>query len=158
MADLIRSAGVAPQECCRELFSRMVFNIVIENTDDHEKNHAILVEGGRWKLSPAFDVQPQLQDLNHKQLCAGKQRNASSPANAVSDAGRILLKPDKAIDLARGIAARAADWEQAFAQNGVSPQDINACRTFILRPSAVDLQSFPRRATGQRRNTASPRP
>lgn len=42
-----------------ELFRRMVFNILIDNTDDHEKNHVLLMtERGTYELSPAFDVLP----------------------------------------------------------------------------------------------------
>lgn len=42
-----------------ELFRRMVFNLLIDNTDDHEKNHVLLMtETGALQLSPAFDVLP----------------------------------------------------------------------------------------------------
>ena len=51
----------------RELFRRMVFNILIDNTDDHEKNHALLMAGsGEYELSPAFDVLPSGQALRHR--------------------------------------------------------------------------------------------
>jgi hypothetical protein len=43
-----------------ELFQRMVFNLLIDNTDDHEKNHALLMtESGALQLSPAFDMCPR---------------------------------------------------------------------------------------------------
>lgn len=41
----------------KELFRRMVFNILVDNTDDHEKNHVVLMNAkGEYELSPAFDV------------------------------------------------------------------------------------------------------
>jgi serine/threonine-protein kinase HipA len=43
----------------RELFKRALLNIMIRNDDDHEKNHAFLMDQqGKWKLSPLFDVVP----------------------------------------------------------------------------------------------------
>jgi len=43
----------------RELFRRMVFNILLDNTDDHERNHVLLVNDAQtYELSPAFDVLP----------------------------------------------------------------------------------------------------
>jgi serine/threonine-protein kinase HipA len=42
-----------------ELFKRALFNIIIHNYDDHEKNHGFLMDDeGNWKLSPAFDIVP----------------------------------------------------------------------------------------------------
>ena len=38
--------GGVSQAQQRELFRRMVFNILIDNTDDHEKNHALLLRAG----------------------------------------------------------------------------------------------------------------
>src|SRR6185503_19413083 len=66
LAQLLRRAGVAQdgenELDSRELFRRMVFNILLDNTDDHEKNHALLVidptRHGRFRLAPAYDVLP----------------------------------------------------------------------------------------------------
>ncbi|GAA4026821.1 hypothetical protein GCM10022212_26050 [Actimicrobium antarcticum] len=158
IADIIRSAGTGPQAGCRELFSRMVFNILIDNTDDHEKNHAFLMKAGRWELSPAFDLQPQLQGLGYQQLRVGKQGSVSSLANAVSEAGRFMLKPEQAITLASGIAACVADWASHFTKHGVSQADIAACKRFILRPELVDLRSQVRAVAADRRNDGKPHP
>jgi len=59
LATVLRQIG-APLEDSIELFSRMVFNAVIGNDDDHPRNHAIHYshEQRRWRLTPAFDVVP----------------------------------------------------------------------------------------------------
>ncbi len=42
---------------CQEVFRRMVFNILSNNTDDHNKNFSfIMSENGSWRLSPAYDM------------------------------------------------------------------------------------------------------
>ena len=66
LAQLLRRAGATERnqnvQDMHELFHRMVFNILIDNTDDHEKNHSLLapepMRHGRYTLAPAYDVLP----------------------------------------------------------------------------------------------------
>jgi len=49
-----------------ELFKRMVFNILMDNTDDHERNHSICLNlDGYYDLTPAYDVVPTLQNMGY---------------------------------------------------------------------------------------------
>lgn len=51
--DGLRQHGAAPKEDMRELWRRIVFSILILNTDDHLRNHGFLYEGTRgWRLAP----------------------------------------------------------------------------------------------------------
>lgn len=61
LADLMleRFADALPE--LRELFSRMTFNILVGNTDDHARNHAAFWDGSRLALTPAYDICPQLR-------------------------------------------------------------------------------------------------
>lgn len=57
----------------------MVFNILIDNTDDHEKNHAFLRQAdGSYVLAPAFDVLPTAQGLGYQLMRVGAMGNESS--------------------------------------------------------------------------------
>ncbi|MEA4856169.1 MAG: HipA domain-containing protein [Solidesulfovibrio sp.] len=58
LAEAIQMAGSDPQKDQRELFGRMVLNILINNTDDHMRNHGFLRQGAGWRLSPLFDLEP----------------------------------------------------------------------------------------------------
>jgi serine/threonine-protein kinase HipA len=59
IADAIRANGHAPTQDVRQLWRRLVFNLLITNVDDHLRNHGFLhVEHGLWRLAPAFDVNP----------------------------------------------------------------------------------------------------
>ena len=59
IADAIRANGHAPTQDLRQLWRRMLFNLLITNVDDHLQNHGFLhVEKGHWRLAPAFDVNP----------------------------------------------------------------------------------------------------
>lgn len=55
----IRLNSVDFKQDARELFARMVFNVLIGNTDDHARNHAFFVEGDKIRLTPAYDICPQ---------------------------------------------------------------------------------------------------
>ena len=59
IADLIRKRFAAPADTLRELFSRIVFNVVVGNTDDHARNHAAFWDGAMLTLTPAYDIAPQ---------------------------------------------------------------------------------------------------
>lgn len=46
-----------PEADCQEVFRRMVFNILSNNTDDHNKNFSFVMnEDGSWRLAPAYDI------------------------------------------------------------------------------------------------------
>ncbi|MDF1827339.1 MAG: type II toxin-antitoxin system HipA family toxin [Legionellaceae bacterium] len=59
LAEIIRYRFEKPKEALKELFSRLVFNILSSNTDDHARNHAAFWDGKCLSLTPAYDVCPQ---------------------------------------------------------------------------------------------------
>jgi serine/threonine-protein kinase HipA len=59
MVDALRGHGASPQADIEELWRRMAFSILITNVDDHLHNHGFLhTHHGRWRLAPAFDLNP----------------------------------------------------------------------------------------------------
>ena len=58
LADEIRRISTNPKNDLRELFTRMCFNAVVSNLDDHPRNHAILAKDRQWRISPAYDLTP----------------------------------------------------------------------------------------------------
>ena len=59
LAEIIRHKFTEPRATLKELFSRMVFNILCGNTDDHARNHAAFWDGKNLSLTPAYDICPQ---------------------------------------------------------------------------------------------------
>ena len=60
IAESLRAQAFDQARQLAELYRRMLFMILVSNTDDHQKNHGLLHVGeGRWVLSPAFDINPQ---------------------------------------------------------------------------------------------------
>jgi serine/threonine-protein kinase HipA len=59
MAEIIMSQGAAPREDLIELWSRIAFNVMVSNTDDHLRNHGfVLTPNAGWRLSDAYDMNP----------------------------------------------------------------------------------------------------
>ncbi len=58
-AEIIRHRFTEPKKTLKELFSRLVFNILSGNTDDHARNHAAFWNGEELALTPAYDICPQ---------------------------------------------------------------------------------------------------
>jgi len=59
LAEIIRRRFTHPKDTLWELFSRMTFNILVGNTDDHARNHAAFWDGAQLELTPAYDICPQ---------------------------------------------------------------------------------------------------
>lgn len=59
LADMIRQKFHNPTNSLRELYRRMVFNVLCGNTDDHARNHAAFYDGKALALTPAYDICPQ---------------------------------------------------------------------------------------------------
>lgn len=59
LAEIIRHRFRDPKNTLKELFSRLVFNILCRNTDDHARNHAAFWDGSELELTPAYDLCPQ---------------------------------------------------------------------------------------------------
>ena len=107
------------------------FNVLMENTDDHEKNHAFLFDNGKWKLSPAYNIQPQIQNIGYQQLRVGILGHEPSTANAMSECGRFMLTKDEAIAEVERFIAVLGKWPERFAAAGVSESDIETCEQFV---------------------------
>jgi len=58
LAQFLTQYGAKPQEDLVELWRRIAFSIAISNTDDHLRNHGFLLSGQGWRLSPAYDLNP----------------------------------------------------------------------------------------------------
>lgn len=143
LAQLLRRRGIAANgvhlEQMKELFRRMVFNILMDNTDDHEKNHALLMtDSGEYALSPAFDVLPSGQALGFQQMRVGAAAADSTLENALSESRQFGFKKGEAEDELKRVCAVVAGWKDHFRHTGVSGKDIDSLSSQIDRPFLID--------------------
>lgn len=143
LAQWLRRKGVARGDTyvrdMRELFRRMLFNILIDNTDDHEKNHAVIMrEREQYELAPAFDVLPSGQALGFQQMRVGDQAADSTVVNALSMSALFGLKKEEAVKEARAVARVVSGWKEHFAACGVTAADLALYAEQIDRPFLRD--------------------
>ena len=104
-ARVIRRLSLRPGTDLEELFRRMLFNLLIDNSDDHLKNHGMLWAGGeRYVLSPAYDIVPQLTNLGYQMLSIDGTTQISSLELAINAAPHFDLSKDKALTILRELA------------------------------------------------------
>jgi serine/threonine-protein kinase HipA len=143
LAQLLRRKGAVDGDVyvahMRELFRRMVFNILIDNTDDHEKNHALLVtDSQQYELSPAYDVLPSGQALGFQQMRVGDQEADATLVNALSMSRMFSLSKDEAVEEIRRVVRVVDGWKEHYAQCGVTSGDIDLYAEHIDRPFLKD--------------------
>ena len=134
LARILRRVGVAKDDSnlsdARELFRRMVFNILIDNTDDHEKNHSLLVispfENGRLRLAPAYDVLPTNSGQGYQEFICGAQGRDSTLENAMSQCEAFGLLPAEAAAVLVSVIDVVDTWQAHFTQSGVTEHDIES--------------------------------
>jgi serine/threonine-protein kinase HipA len=135
MAILMRRIGVATaiQQTAEQLFRRMVFNICIDNTDDHEKNHVFILDNMSMRLSPAFDVLPTLQGLGYQSIKVGRDGSQSTLDNALSEHKAFGLTMNQAHIIVSDVIKTVNRWKDFFANAGVTPRDIELVAQFVDR-------------------------
>ena len=146
LAQLLRRRGVTEGDVyvshMRELFRRMVFNILLDNTDDHEKNHAVLMtDAQQYELSPAYDVLPSGQALGFQQMRVGEEEADSTIANAMSMAPMFALRKDDAVREIRVVTRVVEGWKDHFKSCGVTAGDIDLYAEQIDRPFLRDQRN-----------------
>ena len=119
----------------QELYRRLVFNILVRNTDDHPRNHGVLIDGDRFSLSPVYDVVPSLARagintdfrLAMSVGCSGREATIE---NALSQSERFGMTTAKAGVVIADLIHHVKNWQSHFEECRVSGKEID-----ILQPS-----------------------
>jgi len=98
LAEIIRHRFTNPKDTLRELFSRLAFNILCGNTDDHARNHAAFWNGETLTLTPAYDICPQSRTGNEasQAMLISGNNNMSQLKSCVEAANLFLLSDEDA--------------------------------------------------------------
>lgn len=142
LAEAVRHRFTDPKNTLKELFSRISFNILCGNSDDHARNHAAFWNGRMLTLTPAYDLCPQARTGNEAtqaMLIKGDDR-FSTLATCLSAAPDFLLSDAQAIAIFEAqIACIALNWVETCEAAALSPTDqaFFAGRQF-LNPFCLD--------------------
>lgn len=140
LATIIRHRFDRPKQTLRELFSRMLFNVLCGNTDDHARNHAAFWNGKSLSLTPAYDICPQNRsggEATQAMLIQGQDR-ASRIAVCLKAAPLFLLSESDALEVAiRQIKTIREKWSDVCQQAQLGAVDQNLLwRRQFLHPFA----------------------
>ena len=117
LAEKVRARFTEPKDTLTELFGRIVFNILVSNTDDHAKHHAAFWDGSMLTLTPAFDITPQRRAGGEtaQAMAIGEDGwRMSQVAGCIERAATYLLEPEKAREIVEGqIAGIEEGWVEA---------------------------------------------
>ncbi|MCY3845894.1 MAG: HipA domain-containing protein [Acidobacteria bacterium] len=139
IADALRRHGAAPREDLRQLWRRVVFGVLISNTDDHLRNHGFLYADHRgWRLSPAYDLNPVPADVRPRVLSTSihAEDPAASLDLALQTAELYGLGAGEARTVVAEVAAAAATWRDAARGFGASRRDIDRMASAFEHPDA----------------------
>jgi len=126
LAELVRHRFADASTTLRELYSRLVFNILCGNTDDHARNHAAFWDGETLRLTPAYDICPQSRtgnEASQAMLIAGNDRQ-SRISSCLNAAGQFLLSRARAIEIVnRQLTCIIDQWDTVCAEAALSVTD-----------------------------------
>jgi serine/threonine-protein kinase HipA len=126
LAEIVRHRFVNSTATLRELFSRMVFNILCGNTDDHARNHAAFWDGQQLALTPAYDICPQSrvgQQASQAMLIHNNDRS-SQIATCIAAAPSFLLGVEEAIAIVNyQVSIIENEWQSICDEANLSQVD-----------------------------------
>ena len=128
IADALQRHGAATPRDLHQLWRRVVFNVLISNTDDHLRNHGFLYEDHRgWRLSPAYDLNPVPTDIRPRVLSTSIAAHdpTASLDLALETAGHYRLGAKDARMIAKEVANAVVQWRAVARRLGAARQDVD---------------------------------
>lgn len=130
IAEAIRRFGAQTRADLSELWRRMLFNILVSNTDDHLRNHGFLYAGrGGWTLSPAYDLNPVPVAVKPRFLSTaiGEDPNdtSASLSLALDVAEYFDLSEQEARSMAHQVAQVTRQWADRAQSMGIRGTEID---------------------------------
>ncbi len=125
LAEVLINQGANTDQDLRELWSRIVFNMLVSNTDDHLRNHGFLLEpGAGWVLSPAYDINPDPHG-NGLKLNVSEADNAQDLDLARQVASVFRVKAAEANGIIEDFVSIVGRWREVAERVGIrsSEQD-----------------------------------
>jgi serine/threonine-protein kinase HipA len=126
--DALRQHGAEPKQDMRALWRRIVFSILISNTDDHLRNHGFLWTGPQgWRLSPAYDLNPVPVDIKPRVLSTAidLEDSTASLKLAYDVAPYFELTTKDAGTIAHEVGAAVSNWRKEAAKLGLNKAEID---------------------------------
>lgn len=122
-----------------QLFRRLVFNVAVGNRDDHLRNHGFVLTSSGWRLSPAFDVNPNIDKADHV-LNLDDIDNRPSMKSVLTTADLYELGHSRAQQIIEEVISVVKNWKEEAKNAGIASSEIElmgaAFMQYDLPPSS----------------------
>ena len=120
IADVIERTSLNAATELRELWARIVFNVLTTNKDDHLRNHGFLkTKGDSWKLSPAFDLNPDPNPTRYLSTAIDDKDNTASLELTFSVIDYFRLTKSEALEILSKVMESVKLWKLVAIRNGI---------------------------------------
>lgn len=127
IVDALRTHGVAPQADTEELWRRIAFSILVTNVDDHLHNHGLLhVDGGLWRLAPAFDVNPFPERARELKTWISEEAGPEARIDGLmSVLPYFRISRDKAMAILAQVEGAVSRWRDVGREIGMTTRELD---------------------------------
>lgn len=129
IAEFIQNYSAAIKADLSQLWRRIVFNILVSNTDDHLRNHGFMIKNTGWRLSPAFDLNPSI-DKNGLALNIDTDENSLDVELAKNVGHYFSLSGKEMTQIVNEIKVVVAEWKKEAENIGISRNE-----QFLMEPA-----------------------
>jgi len=134
MAEELRNVSVSVDNDLQELYRRIILNILLNNTDDHLRNHGLIRSGSGWKLSPAFDINPTPDTTTMRVTSVFSEIEKARALDALeANVNTFHLSSGKAEEIRYGVFKATKSIDSYAIKAGISKEERN------MMLSAIEL-------------------
>ena len=125
------------QNCCdveqnlRQLYRRVAFNIAIGNSDDHFRNHGFLLTPRGWTLSPAYDMNPTLNE--YQALLINSTTNHADLQTLLESSEEYMIGKDEAVRIIEEVKAGVKHWQPIATRLSIAKREIDVFEQVFQR-------------------------
>ncbi|MBQ2299232.1 MAG: type II toxin-antitoxin system HipA family toxin [Bacteroidaceae bacterium] len=125
------------QNCCdveqnlRQLYRRVAFNIAIGNSDDHFRNHGFLLTPRGWTLSPAYDMNPTLNE--YQALLINSTTNHADLQVLLDSSEEYMIGKDEAVYIIEEVKAGVKHWKSIATRLGIATREMDVFEQVFQR-------------------------
>ncbi len=145
-SDTLAEVSASPRADLREMYIRIAITVLINNVDDHWRNHGFVHSGEGWRLSPVFDVNPSRRrgTINSRPINAVDDPRHRDIRNLLAVASSFRLSATEAADLIRRTAEHVITWREIADQLSIDPAERELMRSAFDEDQLSAALSFGR--------------
>ena len=140
--DVVRRDGAEPAQDAAQLWRRMLFNVLISNTDDHLRNHGLVRVAAGWRLAPAYDMNPMPVDVRPRvhALALDAEDATASLDTLLRVAPRFGLREVASRQIVGEVVRAVAQWRQVATGCGLSAAAVERMESAFVHADFVGAQ------------------